>query len=83
MHKLTFIAALVLAGCGGSDEPDDKAHYRAQAIERAETICEAQGGLRVVYSEAYSYSRNGSLIDVGLDCECGNGYRFRTLMRRE
>lgn len=84
MHKLTFIAALVLAGCGGSDEPeDDKTRYRAQALERAETVCETNGGLRTVHNELYSYSRNGSLLDVGLDCECSNGYRFRTLMRRE
>jgi hypothetical protein len=84
MHKLALIAALVLAGCGGSDEEDDQVtRYRERALERAEIGCKTNGGLQTIHGEFYSHSKNGSLLDVGLDCECTNGYRFRTLVRRE
>lgn len=82
--RIAVISLALLAGCGGSDETDDPAAvYRAQALERAEATCQPNGGLKAVLREFYSHSRTGVLIDVGLECECHNGYTFRTLMRSE
>jgi hypothetical protein len=84
--RMTVVAlALVVGGCGGGDDPeaDPAAEFRADAMVWAETLCETNGGLRRVLDESYSYSRNGTLLDVGLRCRCRNGTIVNTPMRRE
>lgn len=84
LYRIAALSAVLLAGCGGSDsEPDTDEQLRTSAMARAEQICSTQGGVKVVTREFYSYSRNGSLLDVGLVCECHNGAVFRTPVRRE
>jgi hypothetical protein len=82
--RAAVLSLAILAGCGGGgSEVDLEAEFRADAMVWAETLCEPNGGLRRVLDESYSYSRNGTLLDVGLRCRCRNGTIINTPMRRE
>jgi hypothetical protein len=82
--RAAVLSLAILAGCGGGgSEVDPMAEFRADAMVWAETLCETNGGLRRVLDESYSYSRNGTLLDVGLRCRCRNGTIINTPMRRE